>query len=173
MQNASRPGGADFEPRNVRWRNEFASPVEAEPVVVDDGVEQDAWLVLPKLLSVPDSDGADDASLASELDGKMARMTSLVRLCHRTCVGKKTNKHGQHMDVPEERQNIGDGKVKARPNAGPTNYTGWPTSRLVFAEYSVGRFGDSEFLTQQVRRKPRQASAGNKRSGKTCGKGVS
>lgn len=92
MKNASRPGGADFEPRNVRWRNEFASPVEAEPVVVDDGVEQDAWLVLPKLLSVPDSDGADDASLASELDGKMARMTSLVRLCHRTCVGKKTNK---------------------------------------------------------------------------------
>lgn len=58
--------------------------MEAESVVVDRGLEQDVWDVLPKLLSVPDSDGAGGIRLASELDGNIARMTSSVRLCHRT-----------------------------------------------------------------------------------------
>lgn len=91
VKKASKPGGADCEPRNVQRCKEVASSPEAESVaiVVDDvRLEEDIRHVLPPLLSVPDA-GAN--SLASQLGGRfaIARMTSLVRLCHRTWVGRE------------------------------------------------------------------------------------
>lgn len=65
----------------------MAPSIEDEPALVDPRLEEngeDVWLVLPKLLSVPDTDASDVISLASEVAGKIARTTSLVRLCHRT-----------------------------------------------------------------------------------------
>lgn len=89
-----KPSGADFEPRNVRRCKELASSTEAESVVevvvVGVGLEEAVWQVLPKLLSVPVPDVADAIiRLVSELDGKTARMTSFVRLCHLTSIGPK------------------------------------------------------------------------------------
>lgn len=52
--------------------------------MVDAELEEDVRHVLPKLLSVSDADEADVFNLASEADGKIALITSLVRLCQRT-----------------------------------------------------------------------------------------
>ena len=72
--------------------------------------------MLPKLLSVPDSDGADAVrlALASELDGKIARMTSLVRLCHRTSVGQKMKAHRARHDTVQGRQKTRHGATRER-----------------------------------------------------------
>lgn len=63
---------------------------------MDARLEDDVWHALPKLLSVPDVDAADDDAirLASEFDGKIARRTSLVRRFQRTSAGRQQMNDG-------------------------------------------------------------------------------